>query len=153
MPDDYSFIKTCSSCGTQNRIPARHLADAGRCGRCKEELSPVDTPIAADKAAFESIIRESTVPVLVDFWAAWCGPCRSVAPEVEAVARRIAGKGLVLKVDTDKEPEIASRFRIQSIPNFILFRYGNLVLQQAGWTGRDQMLRWFDNTRTKAASV
>ena len=115
---------TCKSCGKKNRIPAKHLADAGRCGACQAAIEPAGEPLEVDTAVFDEIVRESRVPVLVDFWAAWCGPCRAAAPEVKALAHEMAGKALVLKVDTETHPDLATRFRVQSIPNFVVIQNG-----------------------------
>jgi thioredoxin 2 len=125
-------------------VPAEHLADTGRCGRCKAPLLPVDQPIAVDPAAFDEIVQNARVPVFVDFWASWCGPCRIAAPEVEALAREMAGKAIVLKVDTEKYPELAARFRIEGIPNFVVLRNGRVVLQRAGAVPRSEMRRWLE---------
>ncbi len=138
------MIRSCSSCGTKNRVPAVHLADTGRCGACKAPLPPVSEPIEADEALFDQIVSEARVPVLVDFWAAWCGPCRMTAPEVQELAREMAGKALVLKVNTEDQPSLAARYRIQSIPNFIVFREGRPVFQQAGAVPRSEMRRWLE---------
>ena len=126
------MIRRCEKCGTDNRIPARHLADQGRCGSCKSPLQALAEPLDVDTTAFDEIVQGATVPVLVDFWAAWCGPCRMVAPEVKKVASDMAGKAIVLKVDTEKNPELAARFGVRSIPNFVVFRAGKQVAQQAG---------------------
>jgi thioredoxin 2 len=102
----------------------------------------VSQPIEADPALFDEIVGSTRVPVLVDFWAAWCGPCRAAAPEVQRTAENMAGKALVLKVDTEKHPDIAGRFRVSSIPNFVVLREGQVVLQQPGLVGHARMEEW-----------
>ena len=140
----FSVLSACSACGAKNRVPAGHLSDTGRCGACKGALSPLSEPIEVDASAFDEILSAAKVPVLVDFWASWCGPCKMAAPEVHRLAGEMAGRGLVLKVDTEANPELASRFRVQSIPNFIVFRKGQAVLQRAGVAPRSEMRKWME---------
>jgi thioredoxin 2 len=120
--DNKGVIVQCSSCGQRNRLPYGRLDAETRCGKCQSALSAASVPIEApDSATFDAAVAESALPVVVDFWAPWCGPCRMVAPELMKVASRNAGRYLILKVNTDALPDLGERFRIRSIPTMAVF--------------------------------
>jgi len=122
----------CSSCGKRNRIPFSQLDKTARCGQCKAELH-VNEPVAVRSAPdFAALIQGSSVPVLTDFWAAWCGPCKMLAPELNQVARRRARDMLVAKVDTEAVPQLAQHYGISSIPCLIVFVAGREAGRTAG---------------------
>jgi thioredoxin 2 len=145
------MILTCPSCGRKNRSPAERLAQTGRCGACKTQISPVSSPIEADQETFREVTREARVPVLVDFWAEWCAPCKMAAPEVAKTAAEMAGRALVLKVDTEKHPQLAGAFGVRSIPNFVVLKGGLLLFQQAGLVGSALMKDWLMRAGAPAA--
>jgi thioredoxin 2 len=131
--DQRGLIVSCSSCGQQNRLVYERLGSEVRCAHCKQPLAPPSEPLAiASTADFDRLVAGSALPVLVDYWAPWCGPCRIVAPELQKVAARRAGRVLVVKVNTDELPDLGERFGIRSIPTLALFAGGREVSRAAG---------------------
>ncbi len=127
------MIKTCQSCGAKNRIPAARLKDQAKCGRCKTPISPVDAPVEVGSVRqLDELIAGSPLPVLVDFWATWCGPCHAMAPELVKLARVESGKLVVAKVNTESLPQLAQRFGIQAVPTMILFKDGQIAKRFSG---------------------
>ena len=128
--DDQGIITACRACGQRNRVPFGRQA---RCPKCKTAIPPADAPIEVPSvAAFDALISNSTQPVVVDFWAPWCGPCRMVAPELAKVAASQAGRLVVVKVNTDVLDELGGRYGIRSIPTMAVFEEGREVGRTTG---------------------
>jgi thioredoxin 2 len=128
--DTKGIIVTCANCGQRNRIPFGREAKCGKCGATLgSPAEPVEIPSAE---AFDALVTSAKEPVVVDFWAPWCGPCRAVAPELVKVARANAGRWLVVKVNTESLPELGDRFQIRSIPTMAVFADGKEIARTAG---------------------
>lgn len=131
--DDAGMLVTCRQCGQKNRVAFDKLGHAARCGQCKEPMAPGAVPLEAGSTAdFDRLIAKSAVPVVVDYWAPWCGPCRMVAPELEKVARRSDGRFLIVKVNTDVLTDLGARHQIRSIPTLAVFSGGRELQRAAG---------------------
>lgn len=131
--DEQGVFVTCTACRQQNRLAFHRLNATARCGRCKQPLSAPGVPLEATSSAdFDRLVARATLPVVVDYWAPWCGPCRMVAPELEKVAARSAGRWLVVKVNTDELTDLGERFHIRSIPTMAVFSAGREVGRTAG---------------------
>lgn len=140
MPDAPRYI-VCPHCGSVNRVPADKPARAAKCGRCHKALFTGE-PIAVSAQSFDRHIQKNTIPVVVDFWADWCGPCKMMAPVFARVASELEPGIRFLKLDTEAEPEIAARYGVRSIPMLILFRNGAILAQRAGAIDGQTLRAW-----------
>jgi thioredoxin 2 len=142
--NDAALLIPCLKCGAMNRSPESRLGQGPNCGRCHEPLF-TGLPIALQTDTFDARAMRGDLPVLVDFWAPWCGPCLNMAPHFAEAARKLEPRVRLAKVDTEAEPTLGARFAIRSIPTLILFAAGREVARQSGGMGVGQILQWTDN--------
>ena len=141
--DDKGLIVACSACGKRNRLAYERLGGAVRCGQCKQPLTAPGVPIELHQTAdFDRLVAKSSLPVVVDYWAPWCGPCRMVAPEIQKVATRQAGRMIVVKVNTDELSDLGQRFNIRSIPTLAVFANGSEVARISGARSASDIEAW-----------
>ena len=134
-------IVICPACGAPNRVPAERLGENPKCGKCHATLFS-GAPVDANAALFDKLVGRGSLPVLVDFWASWCGPCKMMAPAFAAAARDLEPHVRLAKVDTEAQTAIAGRYGIRSIPTLILFRGGQEIARQPGAMGQQQIVGW-----------
>lgn len=137
-------IVSCASCGAKNRIDPSRAADAV-CGKCKGPLLTSVKPVHVTDANFAVEVERSKLPVLVDFWAAWCGPCRLIAPVIEQLAKELSGRVKIGKLDVDANQTTAGRFRVQSIPSMLVFKDGREVDRIVGLQSKEAILGRLQN--------
>ncbi|HEX6310671.1 MAG TPA: thioredoxin [Acidimicrobiia bacterium] len=140
-------IVECPNCGKKNRVPAA-APGRPRCAGCKQDLPWI---AEAGESDFTEVVEHSRLPVVVDLWAPWCGPCRTISPALEEVARRRRGRIKLVKVNVDEHPGVSARFGVQGIPTLLLFRDGRLVGRTVGARGTDALQAWIDEALGTAA--
>ena len=134
----------CPACGTTNRVPDPKLHDQPVCGKCGASLMAT-APVALDDTTLAKFVARTELPVLVDFWAEWCGPCKMIAPILEDVAKDYAGRLTVAKIDIDSNPAAPAKYGIRGIPTLILFKAGQVAAQKVGALSKSQLTAFIDS--------
>ena len=143
------MIVICPNCATANRLDAARALDDPVCGKCGTALLD-GKPVTLDDSRFERFVSRNDLPVVVDFWATWCGPCLAMAPQFEQAARQLRGDAILAKVDSDANPQASSRFGIRSIPTLVLLRNGKEIKRQAGAVQAAQIVSWVQTANQPA---
>lgn len=138
-------VVQCPQCGRRNRVPANG-SGAPRCGNCKAALPFV---VDADDDSFAEVVEQSRIPVVVDFWAAWCGPCRMVSPVLEKLAEEYAGQLKLVKVDVDRSPRVSQRFSVRAVPTLLVMKGDQVVATQAGAAPAQVLREWLEDALAK----
>lgn len=141
--DNRGLIRVCPHCGKRNRLLYERLGNTFHCGNCQTELSPPSEPVEVPRdMEFDALTAGSALPVLTDFWAPWCGPCKMVAPELEKAAAQGGGRWVVAKVNTEELPGLGARFQVRAIPTLVLFKSGREIARQAGAMGASAIVQF-----------
>lgn len=141
MDTKLNFV--CPSCSAVNRVPVQRMGDAPVCAKCKANLIP-DHPVELTDRTFEKFISRTSLPVVVDFWASWCGPCQSMAPQFETAASRMSQRVVLAKLNTESN-QAGNQFNITGIPCLIVFKSGKETARQSGAMNSDQIVRWIES--------
>jgi len=138
-----ALILPCAACGTLNRVPRERLDEVPVCASCGEHLLD-RAPHDVDAATFDKLVQKSDLPVVVDFWAAWCGPCRMMAPAFAEASKALSGKAILVKLNTEAEPDVAGRYDIRSIPTMVVFLKGRELARTSGAMPAARIVEWVE---------